>query len=40
MEKVYALSDMVTHRYLAHVLPTSKLTTSLGSESWNAEEEA
>jgi uncharacterized alpha-E superfamily protein len=40
IKKVHALSDMVTHRYLAHVLPTSKLAAALGSESWNAEEDA
>jgi uncharacterized alpha-E superfamily protein len=40
IEKIHTLSDMVTHRYLAHVQPTSKLASSLGSESWNAEEDA
>lgn len=38
--EVHTLSDMVTHRYLAHVLPTSRLASSMGSESWNAEEDA
>ncbi|VGO12717.1 hypothetical protein PDESU_01271 [Pontiella desulfatans] len=36
---VYELSDMVTHRYLAHVYSTSKLASSIGSECWNGEED-
>lgn len=39
IRKVHELSDMVTHRYLAHVDTTSKLASSIGSESWDGEED-
>jgi uncharacterized circularly permuted ATP-grasp superfamily protein/uncharacterized alpha-E superfamily protein len=40
IKSVHDLSNMVTHRYLAHVQVTSTLSTSLGSESWTAEDDA
>jgi uncharacterized circularly permuted ATP-grasp superfamily protein/uncharacterized alpha-E superfamily protein len=36
---VLELSNMVTHRYLAHVQVTSTLATSLGSENWDGVED-
>jgi uncharacterized circularly permuted ATP-grasp superfamily protein/uncharacterized alpha-E superfamily protein len=38
-EHVLELSNMVTHRYLAHVQVTSKLSSSLGSENWDGVED-
>jgi uncharacterized circularly permuted ATP-grasp superfamily protein/uncharacterized alpha-E superfamily protein len=38
-EHVAELSNMVTHRYLAHVQVTSTLASSLGSENWDGVED-
>ncbi|WP_372807670.1 circularly permuted type 2 ATP-grasp protein [Pontiella sp.] len=38
-EHVLELSNMVTHRYLAHVLVTSRLSSSIGSENWDGVED-
>jgi uncharacterized alpha-E superfamily protein len=39
IEKISALSDMITHRYLAHVQPTSTLASAYGSENWDGVED-
>jgi uncharacterized circularly permuted ATP-grasp superfamily protein/uncharacterized alpha-E superfamily protein len=35
IDNVQELSNLVTHRYLAHVNTTSKLASAYGSENWN-----
>ncbi|MDF7798314.1 circularly permuted type 2 ATP-grasp protein [Pontiellaceae bacterium B1224] len=39
IDSVQELSNLITHRYLAHVDATSKLASAYGSESWNGEDE-
>lgn len=37
--RIQEISNLITHRYLAHVDTTSKLASAVGSENWDGEED-
>ncbi len=40
IERVQEISNLITHRYLAHVDTTSQLASAVGSDSWSEAEDA